>query len=1639
MKTKKILKINGTTLGKEQLENHLQKIASNHNISRKSQKETYPVPQMLENFKIIEQVYNLLNEHLKLEINIHPAGEWLLDNFYIIEETVKQIVKELTPKKYTNFVGIANGPYKGFARIYVLASEIVAYTDNKIEKKELEDYLISYQTKKTLSMEEIWNIGIFLQIAIIENIKEISEKIYSAQIQKYKAENIAERLIENKSKSEQQYQAKKVQKDILKDMKYPFIEYMSYILKRYGKKGYSYLQALEETVEMTGTTVTDVIKKEHFDIAVRKVSIGNSITSIKKIQRINFLEIFEKINGVEEILRQDPANVYEKMDDKTKEYYRTKIKEISKKTKISEIYIARKALEIAQNVEDKTNKKRTHIGYYLIDKGMNELLDAIKYKTSRKMNSRDKTKAYVLGISAFSILISLGISSLIKFNILSFILFLIPSTEIALQITQYILSKTIKPKLIPKLEFSNGIDDNHKTMVVIPTILNNKEKVEELMQKLEVFYLANKSDNIYFTLLGDCSESTKREEKSDIEVISTGKKLVKQLNEKYGKNIFNFIFRKRVWNEKEGTYLGWERKRGMLTQLNKYLLGNLKNPFRENTLEENKIEKIKYIITLDADTDLILNSAFELVGAMAHILNEPVIDKEKNIVVEGYGIMQPRVGINLDVSLKTLFTRIFAGAGGIDLYTNAISDIYQDNFDEGIFTGKGIYDLEVYEKVLENQIPENTVLSHDLLEGCYLRCGLVSDIILMDGYPTKYNSFINRLTRWTRGDWQIIRWLKSNSPLNLLSKYKILDNLRRSVLEISILVAIIYCNIIGTLEKKKIFLSVTIFLLVSVLPYLLEILNKLIFRKEGETKQKTFTPRISGIKGALYRGIITLSVIPYKAYVLINSIAKTLYRLIISHKHLLEWTTSEEAEKQAKSSLTSYYNKMAINVLSGIVAIGLGLLKLNIFAVFLGVLWIFAPLIVWYISRETKKEQTINQLNEEEKQYVLEIGKRTWDFFETYLTEENNYLITDNYQEDRKEKIIPRTSSTNIGLSLLAVISAYDLKYIKLEKAIDLLTNIINTVNSLPKWNGHLYNWYNIKTKEPLLPRYISTVDSGNLAGYLYVTKSFLECCNINNKNIDMTLNIIKQMIENMDFSKLYNYEQQIFSIGFNIEENKLTDSYYDLLASEARQASLVAIAKKDIPTRHWNHLSRTLTTLGKYKGLISWSGTAFEYLMPNVNIPKYEGSLLDESCKFLIKTQMEYSKNLKLPWGISEAAFNLKDLKSNYQYKAFGIPWLGLKRGLADEMVVSSYGGILAITDVPKEEVKNLKILEQEGMFDKFGFYESIDYTPQRVPKGKNSAVVKTYMAHHQGLILLSINNLFNDNILQKRFMKNPEIEAVSILLQETMPETSIITKEKKEKVEKLKYKDYENYIETTYKKIDEKLITGNVISSEDYVVAMNQKGQGFSKYKDIYINRFKPDTDYSQGIFFAIKNIKTKKIWSSNYSLNENKEEQYQISFMPDKDEQEIINGNIKTTITTTVSSQEPVELRRILIENQGNEEEILEITSYFEPVLSTKEQDYAHPVFNNLFLINKWDNETNSIIIERKNREVNKAKYYLAANLSTNSETVGDYEYEIDKEKFVGRGNLDIPTMIKNSIPLTKKERFSNTKYSCFKKNN
>jgi len=741
----------------------------------------------------------------------------------------------------------------------------------------------------------------------------------------------------------------------------------------------------------------------------------------------------------------------------------------------------------------------------------------------------------------------------------------IPITEIYFQIVNYFLIKTVKPTIIPKVNLSNGLSEQNATMVVIPTIVDSCEKAVELVKKLEVYYLANKTENMYFAVLADCTKKNVMNDEKDRQIIGAGLKEIEKLNRKYDAGFpkFHFLYRKRKWCATEKAYLGWERKRGLLMQFNDFLVSSCeyvrtmsatcdsRNPlpgegvflprgsethlppraitpieksvytgvgggvlddsttntknhnvrtgfhanlnrnhhqhdFLYNSLEEvrDRLPNIKYIITLDSDTNLTLNSGLELVGAMEHILNKPVI--KNKIVVDGYGIIQPRIGVDLNIMNKSIFTEIFSQKGGVDLYSKAVSDVYQDNFGEAIFTGKGIYDLQVFNQLLRKTVPENTVLSHDLLEGCYLKCGLATDILLLDGYPSKYNSYMTRNHRWIRGDWQIISWLlprvfnenrkKVKNPLNKLSRFKVFENLRRSLLPVMALILLF-------INYK---LSFILGLICISMPTILDIANYIIFiRKDSQVKQINFSYNISGIKQSILRGILDIVLIADKAYVSANAIIKTLYRLRSKH-NLLEWTTAEEAEKLQKTTLTSYYKTMWISVI-------LGILMICFFGyvnIVLGLLWIFAPYIMWYISKPRQQESKLMQLNEDEKKYIIDVARKTWGYFKQYMNEEGHYLPPDNYQEGKK--VIKRTSSTNIGLGILTVVSAYDFKFIKKEEALDLIEKILYVIDGLPKWNGHLYNWYNTEDLSLVIPRYISTVDSGNFVGYLYVLKQFL-------------------------------------------------------------------------------------------------------------------------------------------------------------------------------------------------------------------------------------------------------------------------------------------------------------------------------------------------------------------------------------------------------------------------------------------------------------------------------------------------------------------------------------------------------------------
>lgn len=1702
----KILKTKDSIENKEDIKKNLTKLASNNVIANTGKLCTYPIKRLKDNTKFIYLVYTLLNEHIKMGIPIHPAGEWLLDNYYIIEKASKTIQKDLTKKKYKSLPSLLDNSYdrKFVARVYCLANEIVSNTDGKIEKEELIEFINAYQLQKELNMEELWNIGLFLQISLIEKIREIAEKIFVSQTQKYRAESIIEKLniaesIVSKLNTEKsnlkdsddilhqernlkdsdnilhQERNLKDSDDILhqetepkitastknirnrliykinkkinstinnnpiykrtnKTTPYPFIEHMSFKLKQLGEQATQFQEVFEEEVEKTGSTVSNIISREHFDVALKTLSMKNAITSIKNLSRMNLLEVFSKTNMVEQTLNQDPAGVYENMDFETKAYYRNEIIKLSKKTKISEIFIANKIIEmcakqkelyerdeiqISSNSNENTRRmKKTHVGYYLLDDGRKALEEKLFGTKTVILSNETKSKIYIFSIYLVTnIIIAL---LFVKYKVLALIL-AIPIQNIVTKLIQLLLSKIIRPKLVPKINIKDDLNNEQKTICVCPTILKNEDDVEKMFEKLEVYYLANKSKNLYFALLGDCTSESKESTVADKKIISKGLEITNTLNQKY-QDVFSFFYRKREWNTKEGCFMGWERKRGLLTNLNEFLATGKNNFLSSPDTNFFKENKIKYVITIDEDTNLILGSVKKLVGAMEHILNKPEVDKVTNKVVKGHGIIQPRILIDLDEAYKTKFSKIFTKTtAGLDIYTNAISDTYQDNFDEGIYTGKGIYDLQVFHKLLNNQIKENTILSHDLLEGSILRCALASDIILMDSYPSNYNSYKTRKHRWIRGDVQLMPYLKSN--INTLSKYKIIDNLNRNLNEICLLLGFL----VSAFQKKFLLFP----LIVMGAMQIINIINSLIFAKSDNEIAKAI--KINVKEYAI--SIITLVDI---AYLEINAWIKAIYRTFISHKNMLEWTTSKDAEESSESGFASIANKSIIQIITAILMIiytviniqNISTLNITILLV-IDVLWLAMPALMYEWS---KKRECKIKLKKSEKEYLVKIASLTWNFFKENL---NNNLPIDNYQEDRKIKKAMRTSPTNIGMYLMATMASYDLGIESLENTIERIENTVSTLENIPKWNGHLYNWYDIETLLPMYPYDISSVDSGNFIGYMIVAKEFLkeimkpknieiqernniivdeinrqakkynncttkkdnELSETKNKadikieivEIEKTIEKIEQIIDNTDFSKLYDKENGLLSIGFNVEQNKLYDSYYDLLASEARQASIIAIAKKDVEEKHFQNLGRTLTTIKSKKCLVSWGGTAFEYLMPNINIKTYPETIIDESQKMLVKSQIMYSSKLNIPWGISEAAFSLKDFYGNYQYKTFGIPWLGLKRNLGNDAVVSPYSTALALTVYYDEAFSNLKRLDKEGAIGKYGFYDSIDYKPQK-------ELIKTFMAHHQGMIIASIDNCINDNIFQKRFLNDKKIRGTISLLQEKMPDGAVI-KEKKDKAKKLKYDGYEEPIVRT-KGL-------NVISTNNLTNMITDKKTGFTKLDDILINN---------GMKIYIKNLTSNEIYDIEKMHNENSK----VEFLPYKSKIIEEDGKLKFTQEITIAPLSKVEIRKMTLQNKTIEKQSFEVTTYEEPILSTKEQYEAHKVFDKMFL--KFEEENNSIKVTRNKRTENERGVVEYVSIISRNDDGTNLEYEIDKENFEKRGIHDIPEAVKTSQSLT-----------------
>ncbi|MFA7689164.1 MAG: glucoamylase family protein, partial [Bacilli bacterium] len=1450
------------------------------------------------------------------------------------------------------------------------------------------------------SYAEINYIYIIIRMILIDSLSKLSIKLEKRLNVKCEIEELFDSILKK-------YETDKdididdyidIKKSILNNPYY--VEQLNYKLKEFGEFTESTTFQLNELFLENNTTLKDIIKSSHHETAKDNFLIMNIFNSLRKSLKYKIEYFYKKISNTEKLLINEKANIYDNMYDNNKDKYRFQIIKDSKKRRISEYNYTKEKVDLANN-------EGKHIGWFLF----------------KEKNYKLRIKIYVLGIILLTLLLSLIGAYYLGYTM--FFLLIIPMSVVVIEVINHILMYTNKDNnSLFKLKFEDGLPEKYSTMVVIPTILQNKNRVLAMFDNLEAYYLSNKTENIYFTLIGDCTSEIVEKTDDDKEIITTGLNKVTELNEKYGKKLFYFVYRKRFYNEGEESFLGFERKRGALTHFNKLILNEFSKEektkyFSCHTFDNFNIP-IKYVLTLDIDTKVVLNTALKLIGAMAHPMNRPVLSEDGKRVINGYAIMQPRISIDVPVTNKSRYSQLFAGLGGLDIYVKASFDLYQNVFNEGSFTGKGIYDVAVFNKILDKRFPNNLILSHDLLEGNYLRCGFVNDIELFDDYPAGYLKDATRHHRWNRGDWQIIGWLKKKvknqkgekekNPISFLGKWKIFDNLRRSLVSLSLLLIIFYSFIFGKVNPIYYFGLV---LVVIAIPIFFYLFSRFLYRNKRDFFLKYYLSLIRGFFAVLNKAFILLIILPYESYLYVDSIIRSLYRMFISHKKLLAWIEAAEVEKKLKEDLNSYIINFRPNYICVVLLIMFSFIFSfgNILlAIIIGTLWFLAPIIMHFISRPLVVKKPI--LNDNEKKEIKDIAARTWKFFADFINEGTNYLMPDNYQYNRLDKIDYKTSPSNIGYSLTSVVCAAELNLITKKNAINLINNIISSVEKLEKWQGHLFNWYDTYTLKKLPHYFISTVDNGNFLAALYVIKGFLE--KHGNKN---SIYRIEKLIDEMDFSKLYNEDLDVFSVGYNYNEQTLLNYHYNNFASEARLTSFIAIAKGDAPHRHWFCLDKTLTKYKGFKGVVSWAGTAFEYFMPLIFTKTYKHTLLDETYYFAYYVNKEYIRKIdkKLPWGMSESAYNELDDSQNYKYQAFGVPYLMLRENPMCPIVISPYSSLMAISIDEKEVYENVKKLKDLGMYSQYGFYEAYD--------NDDKTIIKNHYAHHQGMILASLTNYLKDDVIKNYFHNDKKIQSVEMLLKEKVQIEIYIDK----KIEEYKrVRETKEPIESDIRELDNinELPEYGILSNGFYSVIINDRGSGFSKYKNLQINRHRMMTEEDYGIFMYIKNLNNGNLWSNTYAPLNDKNNNYRIIFASDRIKYIREDGGITTTTELTVVKDHTAEVRKVTFKNNTDEDVTLEITSYGEVIMCRNEEDIAHRTFNGLTIESEVDKDTSSLIFTRSSKTKVNTTYYIINRLFTDKENNTSFEYETSRTKFIGRNRtVKNPKVIFDNEPLSK----------------
>jgi cyclic beta-1,2-glucan synthetase len=1846
----------------ERLEQHAESLAAAQDVVDAEASPGRPLlPRVIDNGRHLLEYYRATARAVEREQAITPAAEWLLDNFYIVEEQLREIRDDLPVGFYRKLPKLISGHLEGYPRVYGVAWAYVAHTDSRLDPEVLRRFVMAYQRVQPLTIGELWAVAIILRVVLVENLRRIAERIVRSRNARLQADLLADRALGTGG------QAAVSPDQVLRSfgnepLDRAFAVRLIQRLRDLDPKVGPILTWLDERLTAQGTTSDEIVRAEHQEQAAMTVTVRNIITSMRLTSEFDWHTFFESISLVDAALR-DGSN-FEEMDFATRDYYRHAIEDLARGSSHSEIDIAKRAVQRAKLAHGEargnqvTSERRADPGYYLLSHGRSDFEKELGFKIRwrrglLRLYVRHAVPGYLGTIAVLTaIILALPLSHAKTFGlttpylILMAVLAAIPASDLAIALINRTVTDLLGPRTLPRLELREGVPEYLRTMVVVPTLLTSQEGTQQNVDNLEIHFLANPDGDLRFALLTDWTDSATESADGDDELLDTAIADIAELNRRHGPAPggggarFFLFHRKRQWNQQEGKWMGWERKRGKLQELNHLLRGSTNTSFLDIPGQDlHAIQDVRYVVTLDADTRLPRAAVSRLVGTMAHALNRPEFNSELGRVVDGYAIVQPRVTPSLPTSHEgSLFQKIFSGPSGIDPYAAAVSDVYQDLFREGSFTGKGIYDVDAFELAIAGKVEENSLLSHDLFEGVFARAALASDIELFDEFPSHYEASALRQHRWARGDWQLLPWIlglgksskgeRGRVSIPAISRWKMIDNLRRTLSAPTLFLTMVAGWMLPHVSPWM----WTRFVLAMIsIPPLIPFLVGLHPRFGGISKRSYVRNVLSDLSLGVSQIGLTLTFVAYQAWLMGDAILRTLARLLFTHKNMLQWVTAAQARHAVDLKFLGIYKRM-----SGGIVLALGALLAVRFvrpqaieaAIPFVALWLAAPMVARWISLPPQAQDT-EPLSSSDIRALRSISRRTWRFFEKFVTEVDHWLPPDNFQEEPKPVVAHRTSPTNIGLSLLANLSARDLGWIGTEETAERLDATCRTLGQLELYRGHFYNWYETAGLQPLEPKYVSSVDSGNLAGHLLVVarachdfaenvsvepalfagigdaihllrdsllaitdarrthtvtrkqvsnslddlaaildpipvsarewarrfvdlreraqtvsdvaqtlaqelgehadselrtwteavracidshfrdaRIFLPMLRLDEKYVraiaesapgtfpewdviekyfhslptiasapecfesavrDLTelharisaepsgnrevlarIDLWKKSLESaakdasalsrrllaiahtaeslfsaMDFRFLYDEPRKLFAIGFRPADGTLDTSCYDLLASEARLTSFIAIAKGEVPSSHWFRLGRALTPVGRGAALISWSGSMFEYLMPALVMRSPEESMLSQTYEQVVFRHMEYGNERGVPWGISESAFNVRDIDFTYQYSSFGVPGLGLKRGLSEDLVIAPYATALAAMIKPSLAVQNLARIEQAGGRGVFGFYESLDYTKTRVPEGKDVAIIHAYMAHHQGMSLVAFAEVLTDGAMKTRFHSEPMVQATELLLQERTPRDVLVARPRAEEVSAAsRIREMVAPVVRKFSLPNEPTPRTHLLSNGRYAVMLTSAGSGYSRWRDVAITRWREDaTRDCWGQYIFLRDEQTGNVWSAGYQPTIVEPDGYDAIFFEDHAEIIRRDRSLTTQLDVVVSSEDDTEVRRLSITNLGVRARNIQVTSYAELSLATQAADVSHPAFAKLFVETEFATEVGALLATRRKRSNDEASVWAAHVMSTDGETVGDLQYETDRARFVGRTrSLKNPVSVMDGRPLS-----------------